>query len=207
MVQFLDQHLGVLWAPSIPYNTSFLFILRVLKLLMNFFSSHNENNLNEDCGWDWIKTWDSWIPDLCSFHHAAWHRDALPKELSEVRPLHMTLDIPNKTMPSSGVLRVQRRCLWEVPRSWISKAIALCVCVWWFPEQQQRMGIKNLGPEVGLPEFKPIQVIQSPAVYLGQVAFLSFFLCYFPARVLLRLHICIEGLEHCATNAGCLPCE
>lgn len=56
----------------------------------------------------------------------------------------------------------------------------LSVCVWWFPEEQERMVIKSSGLEARLPEFKSIQVLHSLAVYLGQVDFLSFLLWYWP---------------------------
>lgn len=69
--------------------------------------------------------------------------------------------------------------LWEVPNSSISKVIALG-CVWWFPGQQRTMVMKSSGPEARLPEFQPVQVPHSPAVFLGQVAFLSLLLWYLP---------------------------
>lgn len=77
----------------------------------------------------------------------------------------------------------------------------------WFPEQQQRMVIKSSGSEARLPEFKPVKVLHSPAVYLGRVAFLGFLLWYYPHRVVVSLHICIKCLEYRATivNSNYLP--
>lgn len=49
----------------------------------------------------------------------------LPKEFSEL----WLLGMPHETIPSKGVLMVQRRGFWEVSSPLISRAIALGVCV------------------------------------------------------------------------------